>query len=80
QRQNDSPYNTYVHEGLPPGPINSPGEAAIRAAMEPAPGDWLYFVTVNPSTGETKFAETWEEHQVNVGEFQDWCADNPDSC
>src|SRR5699024_9007659 len=52
QRQVDDPYNTYVNPGLPPGPINSPGEAAIRAALNPEPGDWLYFVTVNPTTGE----------------------------
>ncbi|WP_130013811.1 endolytic transglycosylase MltG [Serinicoccus sediminis] len=80
QRSNDSPYNTYVHPGLPPGPINSPGEAALRAAMEPEPGDWVYFVTVDPSTGETKFAETYEEHLVNQEEFLRWCEDNPDQC
>ncbi|KUG54250.1 hypothetical protein AVL62_03155 [Serinicoccus chungangensis] len=80
QRSNDSPYNTYVHPGLPPGPINSPGEDALRAALEPEPGDWVYFVTVDPSTGETKFAETYEEHLVNQEEFLQWCEDNPDQC
>ncbi|WP_010148612.1 endolytic transglycosylase MltG [Serinicoccus profundi] len=80
QRSNDSPYNTYVHPGLPPGPINSPGEDALRAANEPEAGDWVYFVTVNPSTGETKFAETYEEHLANQDEFLQWCEDNPDQC
>lgn len=76
----DSPYNTYANPGLPPGPINSPGEAAIQAVLNPSEGDWLYFVTVNPSTGETKFAETYDEHQANVAEFLGWCEDNPDQC
>ncbi|MBO0808422.1 MAG: endolytic transglycosylase MltG, partial [Actinobacteria bacterium] len=53
----NSPYNTYQHTGLPPGPIDSPGDAAIRAALHPAPptDNWLYFVTVNPKTGQTEF-------------------------
>ena len=80
QRSNPDPYNTYAHPGLPPGPINSPGEDAIRAAMDPTPGDWTYFVTVDPSTGETKFASTFEEHEDNVAEFQQWCRANPDQC
>lgn len=80
QRSNDSPYNTYANAGLPPGPINSPGEAALEAALNPEPGDWVYFVTVDPSTGETKFATTYEEHQVNQAEFLEWCEDNPDQC
>ncbi|MGB5952817.1 MAG: endolytic transglycosylase MltG, partial [Ornithinimicrobium sp.] len=80
QRASDSPYNTYLLAGLPPGPINSPGIETIKAALEPADGPWLYFVTVNPSTGETKFAETFEGHNENVAEFQQWCRDNPDDC
>ena len=79
-RESDDPYNTYYHEGLPPGPINSPGADAIRAAMAPEEGGWLYFVTVDPSTGETNFAETWEEHQENEALFQEWCSENPDQC
>jgi UPF0755 protein len=55
QLQSDSPYNTYKFAGLPPGPIDSPGNAAIEAALNPATGNWLYFVTVNPKTGETLF-------------------------
>jgi UPF0755 protein len=57
----DSPYNTYKHKGLPPGPINSPGLVALQAAVNPTPGGWLYFVTTNPKTGETKFATTYAE-------------------
>ncbi len=80
QRTSDSPYNTYLVKGLPPGPINSPGVRAIQAAVSPADGPWLYFVTTNPSTGETRFAVTFEEHEENVAIFQQWCADNPDDC
>jgi UPF0755 protein len=50
-----SPYNTYTHTGLPPGPIDSPGDAAIQAALHPASGGYMYFVTVNLKTGLTKF-------------------------
>lgn len=57
----DSPYNTYKHTGLPPGPINSPGEAAMEAAVNPASGDFLYFVTTNPKTGETKFTGSYQQ-------------------
>ncbi len=80
QRSHESPYNTYLHEGLPPGPINSPGAAAIEAVLNPAEGDWEYFVTVNPDTGETVFTETYEEHQKYEEEFLQWCDDNPDRC
>lgn len=80
QRATENPYNTYLNAGLPPGPINNPGSAAIQAAMDPAEGGWLYFVTVNPDTGETLFADTFEEHLVNQEQFQQWCRDNPDRC
>ena len=56
----DSPYNTYQYAGLPPGPINSPGDAAIKAALHPADGPWYYYVTVNLRTGETKFGTTYQ--------------------
>ncbi len=72
QRAIDSPYNTYKLAGLPPAPINHPGQVALEAALNPADGDWLYFVTVNLDTGETKFAETLEEHETYVGELQEW--------
>lgn len=72
ERAVDSPYNTYRRKGLPAGPIDSPGLDAIRAAMKPTPGKWLYFVGVNPQTGETKFAVTAAGHAKNVAEFQAW--------
>ncbi|MGW0822711.1 endolytic transglycosylase MltG [Streptomyces sp. NPDC002845] len=62
-RQIDDPYNTYKIKGLPPGPINNPGELAIEASLEPAEGNWYYFVSVNED--ETLFAETNEEHNRN---------------
>lgn len=74
ERENtDSPYNTYVTPGLPPGPISSPGDAAIQAALNPAEGDWYYYVTVNLATGETKFAETYEEFQEYWNELRSYC-------
>ena len=80
QRASDSPYNTYRVQGLPPGPIGNPGAASIEAAAAPAKGDWHFFVTVDPSTGETKFAKTQAEHDRNVQEFQAWCSANPGKC
>ncbi len=79
-RGSDNPYNTYRHKGLPPGPINNPGAAAIEAAGSPDPGPWLFFVTVNPDTGETKFATTQQAHDNNAKEFQQWCAEHQDRC
>lgn len=69
ERESDSPYNTYKNKGLPPGPINNPGAAAIEAAAAPEAGDWIFFVTVDPDTGETKFATTTTQHERNVQEF-----------
>ncbi|MDR7380711.1 endolytic transglycosylase MltG [Promicromonospora iranensis] len=69
-------YNTYEHTGLPPGPIANPGEVSIDAVLNPAPGDWKFWVTVNLETGETKFAENFEEHQRNVEELREWQAAN----
>lgn len=66
----NSPYNTYVRRGLPPRPINSPGEAALDAALSPAKGKWLYFVSVDPTTHETKFARTYEKFLELKREFQ----------
>ncbi|MBT2409028.1 endolytic transglycosylase MltG [Streptomyces sp. ISL-12] len=65
----DSPYNSYQRMGLPPTPIANPGSAAMRAAINPTPGDWLYFVTVKP--GDTRFTADHEEHQRNVAEFNE---------
>lgn len=63
----DSPYNTYERRGLPPTPIDNPGEEAMYAAIEPTPGNWLYFVTVAP--GDTRFTSSYEEHRRSVEEF-----------
>lgn len=73
-----NPYNTYVHTGLPPSPIGAASSIAINAVLHPAEGSWLYFVTVNLTTGETKFASTLEEHNANVAELRAWKAANPD--
>jgi len=63
----DNPYNTYELQGLPPTPIDNPGEEAMHAAVAPPPGGWLYFVTVEP--GDTRFTSSYEEHQRHVAEF-----------
>lgn len=76
-RANPSLYNTYVHPGLPPGPISNPGEQALSAVQNPAEGPWRFFVVVDPDTGETRFAETAEGHQQNVLLFQQWLRENP---
>ena len=63
----DSPYNTYINEGLPPGPILNPGKAAIEAALEPADHDYLFFVAdihnVKSNPGKVYYAKTYEEHE-----------------
>jgi UPF0755 protein len=64
----DSPYNTYRHPGLPPGPIASPGRGAIRAVLEPAPVKDLYFVSRNDGTHE--FSETLRQHEQAVDRYQ----------
>ncbi|MFJ3498304.1 endolytic transglycosylase MltG [Streptomyces sp. NPDC086091] len=63
----DSPYNSYQRMGLPPTPIDNPGEEAMKAVVDPPAGNWLYFVTVKP--GDTRFTGSYEEHQRNVAEF-----------
>lgn len=80
ERATRSPYNTYVVAGLPPGPISNPGRAAIAGAVAPTPGPWLYFVTVDPGTGETRFATTAAQHAANVALFRVWCRAHPGTC
>jgi UPF0755 protein len=70
----DSPYNTYKNPGLPPTPIEAPGDAALQAAANPADGGWYYYVTVNLNTGETKFAETYDEFLTYKDELREYCA------
>jgi len=59
-----SPYNTYLHAGLPPGPINNPGLASIEAALKPAETPYLYYVA-RPD-GSHIFSRTFEEHQAAI--------------
>lgn len=76
QIDTDSPYNTYRNAGLPPTPINQPGEAAMAAALEPEEGDWLYFVSVNPDTGRTKFTSDYSEFLQFKAEFERYIAED----
>ena len=77
QRTNDNPWNTYKYAGLPAGPISAPGTEAIKAALAPASGDWLFFCTVNLETGETEFNATYAGHQASVAKWQVWMRANP---
>lgn len=72
ERASDSAYNTYKHTGLPPGPIGSPGEKTIEAALEPASGDWLYFVP-DFENGTTLFTDSYAQHQRNVAKARVFC-------
>lgn len=76
----DSPYNTYRNPGLPPGPIEAPGDDALRAAANPADGDWLFYVTVDLATGETKFTADYDQFLVYKQELQQYCATQSDRC
>ncbi len=63
-----SPYNTYLHQGMPPGPVANPGLSSIQAALNPAQGDWLYFV-VDGKTGGHRFSRSLEEHEAAIGQI-----------
>lgn len=69
------PYNSRVHEGLPPTPIGNPGVASIEAVANPPAGPWLWYVTVNLDTGETKFTDSYEEFLQFRKEYQAWQAE-----
>lgn len=75
----DSPWNTYVVDGLPKGPISSPSRKSLEAALNPASGSWLYFVTVNLDTGETVFSDTKAEHDAAAARWQQWCTANDEN-
>ncbi|MEV2253676.1 endolytic transglycosylase MltG [Streptomyces sp. NPDC050147] len=62
-RKFNDPYNTYKIKGLPPGPIGNPGDEALKSALNPAKGNWYYFVSINADN--TLFAETNKEHERN---------------
>jgi UPF0755 protein len=77
ERANPSLYNTYVHTGLPPGPIGSPGEETIKAALSPAKGDWLFFVP-DYEAKTTRFSSTLAEHNKWVAKLQEYCRRSED--
>jgi UPF0755 protein len=64
------PYNTYIHTGLPPGPIANPGTASLKAALDPAQADYLYFVAKPGSVGQHTFSATLNEHQTAVKAYR----------
>jgi UPF0755 protein len=66
--QSDSPYNTYKHVGLPPGPICNPGLAALRAAITPTQTDFLYFVS--DAAGHSRFSTNLKEHEEKVQDYR----------
>lgn len=69
--QSDSPYNTYKHAGLPPGPICSPGAGSLKAAMHPAQTDYLYFVAASADpSGKSRFSATLAQHEHNVAAYR----------
>lgn len=72
----DHPYNTRTQPGLPPTPIGSPGRKAIEAVLNPEEGSWEYWVTINPTTGETVFSETYAEHNEHKKLFEEWLREN----
>jgi UPF0755 protein len=74
----NNPYNTYLHPGLPVGPISNPGDLAIDATLHPAEGSWLFFVTWNLDTGETIFSSTIDEHDAGVKKWLDWMKEHPE--
>lgn len=66
--QFDSPYNTYRHPGMPPGPIANPGRASLQAALHPENTDFLFFVS--NGNGHHRFARTLDEHARNVAAYR----------
>ncbi len=66
--QSDSPYNTYRHTGLPPGPICNPGVAALKAALAPASTNYLYFVA--DAQGHSRFSATLKQHSQQVQTYR----------
>ena len=69
RRNRDNPYNTYHFEGLPPGPICSPGRAALRAALSPGQTDAFYFVARQDGSGRHAFSKTLSEHRANINRY-----------
>ena len=65
--QISSPYNTYLHKGLPPGPVAAPGKAAMDAVLHAPTTEYLYFVA--DAKGYHHFAKTYEEHEANIDRY-----------
>lgn len=76
----DTPYNSYLRVGLPPTPINGPGALSLEAALTPEPGDWLYFVTVDLNTKESKFTSSYREFLRFKDELLAFCDANDGVC
>jgi UPF0755 protein len=76
----DSPYNLYTHKGLPPTPIEAPGDDSIQAALNPEEGPWFFYVTVNLATGETKFTDSYDEFLQFKAEYTEYCETQSDRC
>jgi UPF0755 protein len=68
QLEVNSRYNTYKYRGLPPGPIGSPGQEALNASVNPASGDWIYFITVKPQ--DTRFTSSFSQFNIWINEFR----------
>jgi len=64
------PYNTYTHTGMPPGPVSNPGIASLKAALDPAKADYLYFVARPGSSGHHTFSSTLKEHDLAVRAYR----------
>lgn len=77
-RDESNPFNTYIYSGYPYGPVGNPGSLAIEAALRPADGEWLYFVSIDLRTGETVFSETLAEHERAAELYRAWLRANPD--
>ncbi|MCK9793524.1 endolytic transglycosylase MltG [Isoptericola sp. 4D.3] len=72
----DFPYASRKQVGLPPTPISNPGTESVKAVLDPPEGDWIWYVTVNLDTGETKFTDSYSEFADYKAEYQKWAAEN----
>ncbi len=77
QLAEDTPYNSYLYSGLPPTPINQPGEAALKASLFPDEGNWIFFVSVDPDKKITKFTDDYDEFLGFVDELNAYLATRP---
>ncbi len=77
QLDEDTPYNSYLYTGLPPTPINQPGEAAMKAALFPEEGNWIFFVSTNPDLKITKFTDDYDEFLGWSDELLEYLATRP---